>query len=889
MTKLFYSRFRRNLIVLVSGAVLLILIVSAIAVVELLQMRTDAEITVNTSSSNLAKSMTFMFDGMIETIDIALFDSQDEFNEEMLSGRINAGKFSGYLARQQKHLAALPYVRATNEQGDIFYGQGIAAPYSNISDRDFFIKQRDNPDLGLFVGKPIVSRISKKWVWPFSRRLNKPDGSFAGVVYASIYIDQITKILSEIKLSKGEVIGLRHADLASIAGRIESSSTFPIKIGDNIVSVPFTESLKRNPMGGTYVSDSTKLDNLSHTFSYNRSQKYGFLVNVGTTGNAILEEWHKQLWTAGSVLLTIILIIAVITYLIGHSWQVQERDLSALNEAHDLAHFGNYTIDLKSYRLSISSGLERILGVNSGQLKLLDDLLRLIKLPQDIDLRGYLEMAVKQNTPVDQEFQISRPVDGMARWLHIKGKFHVDLHGKPNALIGTMQDITERKLAELEIEHLAYFDMLTGLPNRRLLYDRLTHALATGARKQQHGALLLLDLDNFKSVNDIRGHHVGDMLLQEVAARLVANVRMGDTVARLGGDEFIVMLEGLSFIASEAGHQVETVGKKILQALNRPYQLAGNEHHNTPSIGAILFSENDQTADELIKRADTAMYEAKTAGRNTIKFFDPVMQRTVEAQFQVENDLRSAIAQKQFELHYQPQVDADNKVVGVEALIRWNHPQQGLVSPGYFIPVAENCGLILPIGQWVLEEACQQLAVWARQPDTAHLTMAVNVSALQFSLRNFVDEVLDILKHSGARANLLKLELTEGLLLKNAEDVIVKMSTLKNRGVSFSLDDFGTGYSSLSYLKRLPLDQLKIDQSFIRDVLTDMNDAAIAKTVIALGHSLGLEVIAEGVEASAQHDFLLHAGCRFYQGYYFSKPLPIGDFELFLRNGLKPV
>jgi len=426
--------------------------------------------------------------------------------------------------------------------------------------------------------------------------------------------------------------------------------------------------------------------------------------------------------------------------------------------------------------------------------------------------------------------------------------------------------------------------MLTGLPNRRLLFDRLTHALATGARNKQYSALLILDLDNFKSINDIKGHHVGDLLLKEVAARLSGNVRAGDSVARLGGDEFVVMLEGLSKDTFEAVQQVEKVGEKILHSLNQPYQISVSEHHSTPSIGIILFSGNHQTADELIKRADTAMYEAKAAGRNNMKFFDPGMQRTAEAQFKVENDLRTALAQKQFQLHYQPQIDSDNKVVGAEALIRWVHPELGMVSPASFIPIAEKCGLILPIGHWVLEEACAQLTRWAAEPDTAHLTLAVNVSALQFSQRNFVKDVISVLDNTGARAENLKLELTEGLLVENADNVIVKMGILKERGVGFSLDDFGTGYSSLSYLKRLPLDQLKIDQTFVRDVLTDLNDAAIAKTVIALGHSLGLSVIAEGVETEEQRDFLLGAGCVIYQGYFFSKPLALAAFEKFLKD-----
>ena len=879
------SRFQRNLAYLASGAFLLISLICAFAIIELLQMRHETEIHVATTSANFAKSMTLMFEGMVNTIDIALNDSADEFDEEIRAGKINPAKFTGYLSRQQKHLPVLPYVRATDELGNVIYGEGLTTPSTNVADRDYFSKHRDNPNLGLFIEKPIYSRINGKWVWPFSRRLNKADGSFAGVVYAAVYVEEITKILGQIKLNKGEVIALRHSGLGSIAGRNEATATYPIQVGDEKVSKPFLEALNKNSIAGTYSSDTTKLDNLRHTLSYQRSAKYGFIVNIGTTGDTDLKEWRNQVWISGLLLLALTLTISSFAILIGRSWFTQERDLAALNEAHDLANFGNYKIDLKSEIIRISPSLFRILGADMAASDMtIEHWLKLIKSECHGDMRDYLKHVVSNRLLVDQEYKIIRINDSQTRWLHIRGKLHDNSHGQPIALIGTVQDITERKLAEIEIESLAYFDMLTGLPNRRLLYDRLTHALAAGARSELHGALLILDLDNFKAINDIRGHHIGDLLLKEVACRLSSSVRVGDSVARLGGDEFVILLEGLSAAITDAAHQVEKVAEKILAALNRPYLLSGNEHHSTPSIGITLFYKNQQTADELIKRADTAMYEAKAAGRNTMKFFDPAMQRSVEAQFQLENDLRIAIGQNQFQLHYQPQVDSSGAIIGAEALIRWLHPEHGMVSPVNFIPVAEKNGLILPIGQWVLEAACTQLALWAKAPASAHLTLAVNVSALQFSSPQFVAQVIAVLDQTGAHAEKLKLELTEGLLLENADEVIVKMTVLKQRGVSFSLDDFGTGYSSLSYLKRLPLDQLKIDQTFVRDILNDVNDAAIAKTVVALGQSLGLSVIAEGVETIEQRDFLLSAGCHHYQGYFFSRPITITAFEEFLRK-----
>ena len=464
--------------------------------------------------------------------------------------------------------------------------------------------------------------------------------------------------------------------------------------------------------------------------------------------------------------------------------------------------------------------------------------------------------------------------------------------GETTHYVATLIDITVRKTAENEIKNLAFYDPLTRLPNRRLMIDRLGQALTSSARHHRHGAVMLLDLDNFKTLNDTLGHAVGDQLLLEVAARLTSSIREGDTVARLGGDEFVVILEDLDQ-AGLAALQAESVAHKILDHLSVPYLLdiavTGSTvqmrtHHCTSSIGIALFRDTPITVDELIKRADTAMYQAKAAGRNTLRFFDPEMQAVVTARASLEAELREAVQSKQFVLYYQTQVTSEDRVTGVEVMVRWQHPQRGIVLPAEFIHVAEETGLILPLGQWVLETACNQLAQWAKQPALAHLTVAVNVSAKQFHQDLFVDQVLEMLDRSAINPQRLKLELTESLMVKDVEDIIAKMASLKAKGVGFSLDDFGTGYSSLLHLQRLPLDQLKIDQGFVRNIVTDSNDAAIAKMVMALAESLGLSVIAEGVELQAQVDVLAHLGCHADQGYLFSRPLPLAAFEVFLRD-----
>jgi diguanylate cyclase (GGDEF)-like protein len=416
-----------------------------------------------------------------------------------------------------------------------------------------------------------------------------------------------------------------------------------------------------------------------------------------------------------------------------------------------------------------------------------------------------------------------------------------------------------------------------------LLMDRMGQALASAQRRQQGGALLFIALDNFKTLNDTLGNDQGDLLLQQVAQRLNSCVRSVDTVARLGGDEFVVMLEELSQNPEELARDALGVGEKILAMLAVPYALKGYQYRSTPSIGIAPFEGDQTSVGELLKQADLAMYQAKTAGRNTLRFFSPEMQAVVTARAALEEDLRSALVQDEFLLHYQPQVNQTGQCVGVEALVRWAHPQRGMVSPAQFIPLAEETGLILPLGRWVLHHACTLLARWQDEPQLAHLTMAVNVSSRQFRHASFVDDVARVLAITGAPSGKLKLELTESLLVEDMETTIATMAALRSYGVGFSLDDFGTGYSSLSYLKRMPLDQLKIDQSFVRDLLTDPNDAAIVDTIIALSRSLGLEVIAEGVETPEQRDLLARAGCHLYQGYLFSRPLPTDLLEAFLR------
>lgn len=470
------------------------------------------------------------------------------------------------------------------------------------------------------------------------------------------------------------------------------------------------------------------------------------------------------------------------------------------------------------------------------------------------------------------------------RWFELSVSPKTTKEGTMPRFVALVRDITNRKVAEEQIQNLAFYDPLTRLPNRRLLMDRLKQAMTTGARRQNSGALLFVDLDHFKTLNDTMGHDMGDLLLQQVAQRLTACIREGDTVARLGGDEFVVMLEDLSDDAMDAATQVEAVGTKILAALSQAYQFTNYTHHSSASIGVTLFGNIQENIEEPMKRADLAMYQAKAAGRNTLRFFDAQMQAVVSAHAEIQAGLREALAKDQFELHYQVQVTGLGQVTGAEALVRWNHPERGKVSPAEFIPLAEDSGLIVPLGRWVLETACVQLAKWENVPDLAQMTISVNVSPRQFNQKDFVEQVETVLAQTKASPKRLKIELTEGLLVTNIEEVINKMNELKAIGVGFSLDDFGTGYSSLSHLKLLPLDQLKIDQGFVRDILTDPNDEAIAKMVVALADSMSLNVIAEGVETVEQRECLARLGCHAFQGYLFGRPMAVDDFETAVKR-----
>ncbi|MEE9355740.1 MAG: EAL domain-containing protein [Methylococcaceae bacterium] len=491
-----------------------------------------------------------------------------------------------------------------------------------------------------------------------------------------------------------------------------------------------------------------------------------------------------------------------------------------------------------------------------------------------IDCKGTFELTHRNIT-----------ADGHILWEEVKGIVILDDDENVIGLRGEGVSINERKEAEAQIEQLAFYDPLTNLPNRRLLIDRLQQDLALALRHNNYGALLFLDLDDFKTINDALGHTFGDMLLCQVAQRLSSQLRTEDTVARVGGDEFVILLPELDKRSDIAAKLAYTIATKVLEAFSMPCDLQGHEYHITPSIGVTLFPEQEQTAEVLLKQADSAMYKSKNDGRNTISFYNPSMQSEADARLAMEKSLRQAVNMDEFELYYQKQVNKKGQLIGAETLLRWNHPEKGVISPSTFIPLAEETGLIFDIGLWVLQSACQQMKYWSDSYPQKLPQLSVNISSRQFRQTDFVEQVLRTIQQTGINPDQLVLEITEGVTIENVQDAIQKMRKLKAVGVSFSIDDFGVGYSSLSYLRQLPLDELKIDRSFIEDIEIDPNDATIVETIISMARHLDLAVIAEGVERKAQLEFLNENGCPAYQGYYFSRPVSAGEFTDLLRNG----
>ncbi|MFT5643289.1 MAG: diguanylate cyclase (GGDEF)-like protein/PAS domain S-box-containing protein, partial [Janthinobacterium sp.] len=723
----------------------------------------------------------------------------------------------------------------------------------------------------------------------FSRRINNPDGDFAGVVVVSVSTDYFVSGYEQSKLGAQGLLGIMGSD-GSFRARRSGTAVSTGTVFDHA----FTPIRDGQPDGAVALSASSS-DRVRRYVSARKLYNFPLTVIVGLSEDEQLASFdlHRQAylrWAAAASAL--LLLLAALVWRINWKLNCIRRQNSAKRKLTELklriaaAAFESQEAMIITDVDHVILQVNRAFSANTGYLstELVGQTQRQLRSQRHDDEFYKAMWHTIKDTGIWQGEIWQRHNNGTEylKWLTISAV--KDAAGTVTHYVGAHHDITQRKAAEQRIHDLAFFDQLTRLPNRTLLLDRLGQIMINSARDGSFAALLLIDLDNFKTINDTLGHEMGDLLLDEVAQRLSASARAGDTVARLGGDEFIVLASGLGNSLPEATARTAAIAANLLRELGALYRLQGIVHRSTASIGATMLAGQSTAMDDLMKQADLAMYRSKEEGRNTVRFFDPSMEAAVMQRAALEADLHRAIDEQQFFLHYQPQVQGDGQVIGAEALVRWQHPQRGIVSPAEFIPLAEETGLILPLGHSVLKAACIQLALWASQPEMAHLTLAVNVSARQFHQFDFVDQVLSVLKQTGARPQRLKLELTESMLVSNADQIIEKMAALKVQGIGFSLDDFGTGFSSLAYLKLLPLDQLKIDQTFVRDVISNPDDGAIITTITALAHALRLSIIAEGVETAAQRDFLAAAGCHTYQGYFFSRPLALLDFDAFARE-----
>ncbi|WP_018150942.1 bifunctional diguanylate cyclase/phosphodiesterase [Leeia oryzae] len=782
------------------------------------------------------------------------------------------------------YLQQAPYLRSISfaDPGDRIYQSSNAENIGIKLDRRVFIPQSTTPvsvlrSGPLFTGRDFADH--KTQTHPANSDLNfipllldspQKDGSWHTVV-AALNTDYFLNFYNtHLTADQGQVDLLRYD-----GGLLIRNGSQPA----GIVYNPMLRNSLLQSETGSYFE--TQPEGMQLLIAYRASRNYPFIIVVRQDRQQILANWQREaklvVLVVGSILLLLISLSSVYYLRFEKLEIIRQRDAEQLRIAAAAfeSQEGIFVTDADNTILRVNQAFCKITGYSEDEaIGQTPHLLSSGKHPPEFYQEMWQQLH-RCNNWSGEIWNRRKNGDIYPEWLTITAVKNAQNH--ISHYVATLTDITQRKHDEDEIRNLAFYDPLTRLPNRRLLLEHLEKATRSAGRRGNEGALLFIDLDNFKTLNDTLGHDMGDLLLQEVAKRLNQCVREIDTVARLGGDEFVVLLPKLSKYRDEAASLAQRLGERIRLSLNIPYDLAGHNYHATPSIGITMFADGQHNSEELMKRADLALYSAKSAGRNTVHFFDPQMQKSLSERASLEAALRQAISDEQLVLMYQPQVDHAGNIYGAEVLLRWQHPTLGLMPPDQFIPLAEETGLILPIGNWVLLQSCKLLKKFSQQPGMPSFSLSVNVSAKQLRQPDFTQQVQDILDATDAPPHRLLLELTESGLLDDIESSSTKMLPLRHHGVRFALDDFGTGYSSLAYLKKLPIDQLKIDKSFVQGVMSDQNDAAIVRSVLALGNALNLNVLAEGVETEDQLQFLNLHGCRSYQGYLFGRPLPLQE------------
>lgn len=776
----------------------------------------------------------------------------------------------------------------------IAVSKGTVPKDISLSDREHFrIHQFVDRDY-TYISAPLIGRVSKKTSINMTRRINHGDGSFAGTVIVSLDPATLTSFYNEAELGKNGSVSLLGLDGTYRA--IRTGSTYAKKIDVNVAE---TLRVYRAATAAGRALKSTSVDDVPRFYSSRQVEGYPIIATVGIPESDVLLAWRRSVviecWWGAAASLIVMVFLGIAAFfamkmrslntLLTSDIRARSATEKALLVSEDrFRHLAALSSDWyweqdAQFRFTVMTREE---GSNNG--KILNEYIGKTRWEMPIQVPVSAWEAHKTVLFAHQsfsEFEYKVDLAGHeARWFSVSGEPVFDAQGVFSGYRGTGRDITDRIQTDVRMRHMAMHDSLTALPNRDLLNDRLKQAISRAERNAFDVWVLFLDLDRFKPINDSLGHKAGDELLQIVAARLLAASRDNDTVARLGGDEFVIVLADF-----QAGALNTAIITRILDAIAEPVVLEGQQIVISCSIGAAVYPADGAGAEELIEHADAAMYHAKKNGRNNYQFYASTMNERATERLAIEAGLRNALLNHEFELHYQPQVDLlTNQIVGVEALIRWRHPQEGLIAPARFIDIAEETGLIVPIGLWVLQTACAQNKAW-QDAGYSRLRMAVNLSARQFSHTGLLQHIIDTLARTGLAAQYLDIEITESLLVTDVEHAVRLMHQIDQLGVSLSIDDFGTGYSSLMYLKHFPVDVLKIDRSFVKDIMVDRTSEAIVVSIISLAHNLGIQVIAEGVEELDHLEFLQLHQCDQMQGFYFSRPVEADALEMMLREG----
>jgi diguanylate cyclase (GGDEF)-like protein/PAS domain S-box-containing protein len=830
-------------------------------------------------TQNLAVALERSVSADIEKIDVALVSVADHLETQLARGRLDLGVTRSYLEMQTDRRPELNGIRITDAEGRLLFAPHVSsADRVSMADREWFHRQRDNPVSELYTSRPLMSKLGAGWIVSFSRRYRDAQGRFAGAISAAVTLSYFQSRLEAIDVGPNGQVSLRDAGLGLIAQSPKLAGT--AGVGAPMASAELLAAHRAGVAQGTLLVKAGA-DAVERITTFRRLALAPMVVVVGVGTRDTMADWRREVQTvAGASALGVALYAAGLAFLARTQAQTRKARARIDLLANVFEHTGEAIVmsDARNRIVEVNPAFERLTGYSAQEM---------VERSPAMLLSGRMSKAV-----IDAAWAEVKSV-GLWRgelWIRLKDGAEIptwlsisavrDAQGAIVRYILSAVDMSQQKRAEEKILHLAHHDALTQLPNRVLLKGRLEQAIARAQRDGAELALLFIDMDRFKNVNDTFGHHVGDGLLLEVGQRLSRLVRGSDIVARLGGDEFVLVL---AETGSSALRTAAALGSEALRVLSQTYHVQGHELHSTPSIGIGIFPQDGEDPETLLKNADLAMYHAKSAGRNNFQFFTTAMNEAIAERLAIESGLSTAIERHELALHYQPQVDVlSGRTVALEALLRWRHPQLGQVPPLKFIPVAEDSGQIEAIGAWVLDQALAQVAGW-RSAGHPGLRVAVNLSAQQLRVEGFVALVSQGLARHGLPGAALELEITESVAMRDPSRTADMLRQLRRLGVSLAIDDFGTGHSSLAYLKQLPLNCLKLDRSFVMDLEHDANDAAICTATIQLAHSLGLGVVAEGVENAAQLEFLRRLNCDVVQGYFYSRPLPVAECEAYLQ------